>query len=182
MRVFVVEEYSEGEFECAGENYKSLVVFDLFKLDELSRDIINNVMLKKREEQNPEAEFTPKNGKSWSFEDIKNEIDIYIEESGKDIRGFERNEYTFDLNNKQEEEKFIELMSSHLKDRNGSTQVDSLYVENELNYFLSEENIKSADITKEINISVVSTVNVSIKDTEISKSIKERSVNLNDYY
>jgi hypothetical protein len=182
MRVFVVEEYSEGEFECAGENYKSLVVFDLFKLDELSRDKFKNIMLKKREEQNPEAEFVPKNGKSWSFEDIKNEIDVYIEESGKGVRGFERNEYIFDLNNKEEEEKFIELMSSHIKDRNGNTQVDSLYVENELNYFLSEEEIKSADITKEINISVVSTVNVNIKGTEISKSIKERSVNLNDYY
>tara|TARA_Y100001960_G_scaffold194367_1_gene203436 strand:+ start:34288 stop:34542 length:255 start_codon:yes stop_codon:yes gene_type:complete len=58
---------------------------------------------------------------------------------------------------------FIELMSNHIKNRNGSTQVDYLYIENELNCFLSEEEIKSADITKEINISVVSTVNVNIK-------------------
>lgn len=182
MRVFVVEEYSEGEFECAGEKYNSLVVFDLFKLDEISKNSIKNVMLKKRKEQNPEIELSPQNGESWNFEDIKNEIDIYVGESGEDVRGFERNEYTFDLNNKQEEEKFIELMSSHLKDRNGNTQVDSFYVENELNYFLTEEEIKSADITNEINVSVVSTVNVSIKETEISKSIKEKSVNLNNYY
>lgn len=74
-KVLVVKEQYEGEYECRGEVTNSLSLYNLDKLNALSKIKIEGGLLEKWEKEAGE-ELEPLNGKEYSFEDIQEAIAI----------------------------------------------------------------------------------------------------------
>ncbi len=151
-----IHEYSEGEYECRGERYNEMVVFDLGKLNTLSKETIENKLLEEWTDKHGEIE--PLNGSDWSFEDILEEIEVGEYESISQRYKGELTQESIDLTKDSD----LEKMESFYKLFNDSeTSYTNLVIMEVLENFFSKEEIESCNITSKIDFK-----------TQISVSLK----------
>ncbi len=147
-KVLVIEEQFEGQFECRGEKTQSLVVFNLDKLDAISKSLIESRFLKEWTEKHNE-EIDMMNGVDWSFEDFEEEISLTLKDNET---LFHREIKTFDLTRFSEVNKFLRMMSNYNEKLKLRDSQPSDYVNEHMLKYFSEADLESADITGSIEI------------------------------
>jgi hypothetical protein len=146
-KILVIQEYYEGEYECRGERYTNGVIFNLTKLNELSKlKIETSLAAEWKIKLNEEIE--PMNGESFSFEDLQE--DLCCDENIITVEGQyngEITENTFDIEDISQED--LAIIQDCVSSVN--TYTATQFEENLSKYFSAEE-LKECNITEKISV------------------------------
>lgn len=172
--LLIVKETSEGEFESRGEKYFSFDIFDLDKLDALSKKAIEekNLVQQWADEENGDPEdYEPMNGIDWSWEDLEESLNCgksKYEKVMKDRREFDTEIYRIDTSDAKERQKLVKLLKENKSNSTYQTQLNSVFIEYALTEFFSKEEIKDINITDSVSFKTRGIVDVSIGNDIIS--------------
>lgn len=173
-RILLVEESSVGEFESQGEEYRSILVLDLDKLDELSLAYIekNNLI-----EEWGGSEAEPVNDVAFGFEDLHEHISDQIEEV--DIRDFNQELSWLDISDKKDLKTLSRAIKNYNEESSVCSDMESVFRENELNYLFSKEEVKSVLLNRTLEFKINSVVEINFGNgTEVSSKIESSSITL----
>lgn len=171
--VLIIKEQFVGKYECRGEFYHSITVFDLDKLNAISKTLIEDRYFKEWSEKYGEV-IEPMNLVDWSFEDFIEEMTSFKENSFFDHRNIE----TFDLNNEDEKVNFLKELHSFVTDKKHNDPSECHYSTVFMPTFFSDEQIKSCDITDQISISDATLIEANINGSAFSSTVKTESIKL----
>lgn len=155
-RILYIEEYYEGEYECRGEKYKTVHIYDLDKLNALSKKVIEERLLESWLEKLGD-DISPMNGNSWSFEDIQEEIACGNFDSVEDEYMGELIINDIDFTKSNFQDKLNQLYKSY----NDVNKYGQLVYEKALLTMFTEEELKSCRVDENIKFNVVVSVSFS---------------------
>jgi hypothetical protein len=146
-QILVIHEYYEGEYECRGERYTNGVIFNLTKLNELSKEKIEKTLASEWKAKLNE-DIEPMNGESFSFEDIQEDLccDKNVTTIENQYNG-ELTENIFDIENISQESLVIIKNCVEANNKYTATKF-----EENLSKYFSKEELNECNITEKISV------------------------------
>lgn len=165
-KVYTISETSEGEFECRGEAYHSLVIYDLDKLNATAKAIIEEKYLTEWLKEG----YTPLSKDGWGFADLLEEYEM--SDDSESVRVNEPFEYDsetleLDLEDPEQQKQFIETVKDFIEDKSHMETINSYIVENVMTKIFTESQLKEADITKSIQLTKKTSAVITFGDQEL---------------
>lgn len=175
--LLIVTEYSEGEFKLRGDQYFSFVIFDLDKLDVLSKKVIEKQNLVQKWADNDNCNFediTPMNGIDWCWEDIEESIVCNHSKYNKAVENtfkFKTNIYRLDTSKTKDLKTIFKLLKGFEHDNLNKNEIESIFINYALCPYFSVKEIRELDITKNVSYKTRGIVDISISNDVFSTDI-----------